>query len=323
MVDIVFRGAGPWGAGSAGDLTEVEFDTNNWNLKNAVETALANNTVPNNIANIEKVDNENILITMDDDTTFGPFPLPIAEFHDRGEYSDAEDYVYADIFTATTSLVMVLQEHTTSGAFNPAATNGFGPLYRVLFDASGMTMTFLDDGYPAEGEDLSTFEVFSVDDVGVFLVLQDHEATDPFDPDLEIGGNPAYKKIFGPIETAVARIQFQLAGTIPADGSLVWKLIQDDPRDLVLPADFAGSIAHLETEVSADISFEFNYGGDVVGTLTFAVGELLDGDGGQFGTFIGDGATISVGQLLRMYAPSDNGDATYLTVALVGTYVDP
>ena len=165
--------------------------------------------------------------------------------------------------------------------------------------------------------------MFAIDDIGVFLVLRDHDAVTPFDPDLEVGGLPAYKKIFAPIGTAIARIQFQYPGVIPADSSLLWKFIQDDTRNLVIAETFANCVAHIEVAVTSELVFEFKYAGDVVGTLTFAVGVDLDGDGGQFGVFAGDGATIAQNELLRMYAPGIDGAATYLNVSITGSYVAP
>lgn len=323
MVTITFRTAGPWGAGIGMDLSAVQIDTNFYNINLKLADLETNPVQPNQIANITVANNQ-MTIVMEDATTFGPFVLPIAEFRDRGAWAPATDYVYADIFTQGLGLYMVLQEHTSAGAFDPAASNGFGPIYRLLFDASGMTMTYLDAGYPAEGDPLHAFEVFSIPDVGVFMVLKDHDATDPFDPDLIVGGDPAYQKIFSPIETEVARIQFQYAGSFPADASLMWKYINDDTRDLLLPEDFAGSSGHIEVAVTASLFFPFKFGGVEIGRISFEPGELLDGDGGQYGTFTGTGATIPTNQLLRAYVP-DTADATakYLTLAIVGSYVEP
>lgn len=323
MVDIVFRGAGAWGAGVGRNLHVSEFDGNNYAIKLAIEDLIANPVQPNQISGIDVTGNV-MTITLEGGAEFGPFTLPIAEFHDRGAWADDTDYVYGDIFTNGTGLYMVLQDHTSAAPFNPAATNGFGALYRTLFDASGLTMTYLDDGYPPGGTDLHTFEVFSVPDLGVYMVLSDHVALSDFNPNAEDDdANPLYKKIFSAIETAVARIQIQYAGALPSDSSLMWKYIQDDTRDLVLPVNFVGCSAHIETAVSSDIEIDFVYAGDIVGTLVFAVGTGLDGDGGQFGTFSGDGATIAPGELLRMTAPDSDGGAVFLTVAILGSYVEP
>lgn len=326
-VTITFRTAGVWGAGVGRNLTAAEFDNNNQSLKLAVEYLNDNPPTPDNIASITVLNN-NMTITTELGTVYGPFLLPIAEFRDRGAWADATDYLYGDIFTQGTGLYMVQREHTSEAPFDPDATGIGGPLYRLLFDASALTMTFLEDGYPAEGEPLKAFDVFAVDDVGVFMVLLDHDAAATFDPDaVDDDLNPLYKKIFAAIETAIGRIQFQYAGTFPANSSLVWKYINDDPRNLVFAADFAGSLAHIEVATTTEtLEWVFMFGGDEVGRLTFAPGDNLDGDGGQFGTFTGDGVPDGIPNngLFRVLAP-DVADATasFLTLALVGSYVAP
>lgn len=321
-ITITYRTTGVWGAGKGSNLNAVEFDENNYSLALAVQYLADNPPTADNIDHITVTGNS-MTITTQLGTVFGPFTLPIAEFRDRGAFADATDYEYGDIFTAGTSLVMVLQDHTSEAPFNPAATGvGALPLYRVLFNGANLSMTFLDDGYPAEGVALHAFDVFAVDDLGVYMVLSDHAALAAFDPAAVDGdANPYYKKIFSAIQTAIARIQFQYPGSFPSDSSLMLKLIQDDSRDLVFALNFPDSLAHLEVAVTAEIVFSIQYAGEEVGTITFSPGDLLDGDGGQFGAFAGDGATIPQGDLLRILAPG-TADATarFLTAALVGTY---
>jgi hypothetical protein len=312
-----------WGVGLGRRLHASEVDTNFWNIRQTLNDILSNPTAPNNIDHFSIDANNNLIVHMADATTFTIGPLPIAEFHDRGAFA-AVHYNYGDIFTSGTGLYMVIQEHNGVLPFNPAATGISGPLYRLLFDASGLTMTYLDDGYPADGVTLNTFEVFSVADVGVFLVLSDHPAVNPFDQTaLDGDGNPLYKKIFSPIQTAIARIQFQYPGSFPADSSLMWKLIQDDTRSLIIPAGWTNSVAHLEIAVTTEIVFTFKHGATTVGTLTFSPATLPDGSGGQFGTFAGIGLPAGLAQqeLLRMIAPG-TADTTgrFLTVAVEGSY---
>lgn len=317
---IFYRTTGVWGAGIGANLTATQFDTNNYNIAQSIQGLIDNPPTPDNIADVDVTDNQ-LTITLEGGTVFGPFALPIAEFHDRGAFA-AVDYVYGDIFTSSTAIYMVLQEHTGVLPFDPARTILGNPVYRKLFDASALTMTFLDDGYPVLDTPIVALSVFAVDDLGVYLALSDHDALAAFDPDaLDVDANPLYKKIFSPIQTAIARIQFQFPGTFPADSSTILKLIQDDDRDLVFAADFPDSRAHLEVAVTAELVFPISYGGADVGAITFTPGDLLDGAGGQFGTITGAGATVAAGELFRVLAP-DVADATgrYLTVALVGSY---
>lgn len=318
--EISYRTVGVWGAGIGRNLHPDEFDMNFYNMTVAIQYLVDNPPVPVEILNITATGNV-ATVHMVGGATY-TFTLPIAEFSDRGAWEPDTDYVYGDIFTQGTGLYMVLREHTSDSVFLPDATGVGGPLYRLLFDGSSVSMTFLDDGYPVDGTTLHVFDVFAVDDLGVYMVLQEHDAVNPFDPAaVGVDTNPLYKKIFSAIQTAIARIQFQYPGNFPSDGSVMLKLIQDDPRDLTFAANLPDCIGHLEVAVTATLVFTLRYGGDDIGTLTFEPGELLDGDGGQFGTFAGDGATIANGELLRMVS-DDVADATakYLTVALVGSY---
>jgi len=324
---LLYVTAGAWGAGEGAPHTAAEVDTNFYNIFLSIQDLIDNPPTPVSIDHFEITSNNHLVVVFTDASEQDVGQLPIAEFHDRGAWTHPEDYVYGDIFTNGTGLYMVLQDHSTESPFNPDRVILGNPVYRLLFDASGMTMTYLDDGYPAEGETVNAFDVFSVPDVGVFMALSEHEALAAFDPDaLDEDDNPLYKQIFEPIETATARIQFQYPGSFPSDESMVWKLIQDDPRNLVFEAGFVGSIGHLEVAVSTeDITFTIEYDGDEIGTLTFEIGTLLDGDGGQFGTFDGVGhAGITNQGLIRMYAPGvSDATARFLTVALVGEYVEP
>jgi hypothetical protein len=283
-----------WGAGLGRNLHPVEADTNLWNILQSILDLINNPVAPNNIDHFETNSLNELIVVMADATTFNVGRLPIAEFHDRGAFA-AVNYVYGDIFTQSTGLYMVLDEHLGVLPFNPAATGLSGPLYRKLFDASGLTMAYLDAGYPAVGVALHAFEVFSVPDVGVFLILSDHAALAVFDQTaLDGDGNPLYKKLFSPIETTIARVQFQYPGGFLADSSLAWKLLQDDANKLVIPAGWTDCLAHLEVAVTTEIVFTFKYNTVAVGTLTFSPATLPDGHGGQFGTFDGIGVPAGI-----------------------------
>jgi hypothetical protein len=323
MVAITFRGAGAWGAGKGSNLNQSEFDNNNYNLKQAVEAALAASTAPNEITSITVTGNL-MTIHMAGGGTFGPFVLPVATFTDRGDWAPSTLYSYADIFTDSASgLYMVLQDHTSGLTFNPAASTMLGPLYRLLFSFSGRSLHFIDAGWLPLTV-YAGFEVFSRPDDGVYMIRRPHTSAATFDPAAVDGlGNPLYLKLFNAIETAIARIQFQYPGSFPADSSLMWKLIQDDPRNLIIPAGWTNSIAHLNVAVTTEIIFTYKVGATTVGTLTFSPATLPDGSGGQFGTFAGIGipAGLAYQGLLRLFAPG-TADTTgrFLTVAVEGSY---
>lgn len=317
---ITYRTAGPWGAGTGADLDADVIDNNFYSIAQSIEDLINNPATPNNIASIDVVNNNQLVITLDDYTTFGPFDMPIATFADRGEWAPVTAYVYGDIFTYTGSLYMVLQDHTSSASFSATATNMVGPLYRTLFDASDLMLEWVGEWAPLTA--YGTFKLFSVPDVGVYFTLVAHTSAATFDPlATDESGNDLYQKVFEAIESEVARVQAQFPGSQPSDESAMMVYIQDDDRDLVFAEDFPESFAHLEVAVTVALSYSITYNGAEIGTIEFAPGDLLDGDGGQFGTITGDGGTISNGELLRLIAP-DTADTTasFLTVALKGTY---
>jgi hypothetical protein len=317
---ITYRSAGAWGAGKGADLDAVEIDNNFYSIVQSIEGILNNPPTPNNISSIDVVNNNQLLITLDDYTTFGPFDLPVATFQDRGAWAPTTNYAYADIFTHLNSLYLVLQPHTSSASFNASDGNMAGPYYRLLFSAADLMLEWRDEWTPLTA--YGTFDLFQVPDVGVFFVLVAHTSAATFDPlATDESGNDLYQKVFQAIESEVARVQAQFPGTQASDGSVMMSYIQDDDRDLLLPEDFPGSFAHLEVAVTGILEFTLVYDGDEIGTITFNPGDLLDGDGGQFATIVGDGALIHNGELLRLKAPT-HADATakFLSMAIKGAY---
>jgi hypothetical protein len=111
---ITYRTAGLWGAGKGADLDAVEIDNNFFSIAQSIQSLIDTPPTPNNIASIELVNTNQLVITLDDYTTFGPFDLPLATFQDRGEWAPTTNYAYADIFTHLNSLYLVLQPHTSS-----------------------------------------------------------------------------------------------------------------------------------------------------------------------------------------------------------------
>lgn len=317
---ITYRSAGPWGAGKGADLDASEIDHNFYSIFQSIGSLIDNPPTPNNIASIEIVNSNQLVITLDDYTTFGPFDLPVATFQDRGEWAPTTNYAYADIFTKSNSLYMVVQDHTSAASFNASDGNMAGPYYRLLFSASALMLNWRDEWLPLTV--YSPFDLFQVPDVGVFFVLVAHTSAATFDPlATDESGNDLYQKVFQPIESEVARIQAQFPGTQASDGSVMMSYIQDDDRDLLLAEGFLGSFAHLEVAVTGILEFSLVYGGDTVGTITFNPGDLLDGDGGQFATIAGDGALIHNGELLRLKAPTHaDTTARFLSVAIKGAY---
>lgn len=76
-LDISFRTAGAWGAGSGANLAAARVDQNFYALKEAVEDLQENPPDANAIANIVQ-SGDNITVYLQDGTTYGPFALPTA-----------------------------------------------------------------------------------------------------------------------------------------------------------------------------------------------------------------------------------------------------
>lgn len=311
-----------WGAGKGGDLDAVEVDMNFWDILERLDAVEADPPEPVSVDQITSTDNTFTITLTNGASTV--LPLPAAKFNVI-PWTPLTFFAPNTYVTEGQNTYLVLLPHTSAASFDPNANDGSGnELYGLLPFPAQPILQFLDAGWTPNTL-LHYGEIFSVPDVGVFLVLRDHTSAATFDPDAEDGsGNKFYQKIFPAIETEIANIQFQFAGTPPADGSTIMVYIQDDDRDLVFDLDWPGSFAHLEVECTTEISWTLKHSSVVIGTITFLPGELLDGDGGQFGTVTGTGDTIPNGELLKLVAPTgSDATAQFMTMALRGHYVEP
>ena len=137
--DLTFRtdDATRWGTGKGAVLTKAEVDMNFWTLLTYIAELASNPALPAEIDTIT-VENGQMVITLTNSTSFGPFDLPEQAFNWTDAYQP--DHVYApfDVFTATTETdgdgaYLVLQAHTSATVFDPDATNMSGPLYALMF----------------------------------------------------------------------------------------------------------------------------------------------------------------------------------------------
>lgn len=316
-----------WGAGKGSNLTPGEVDDNFWDLDQRTAALEANPPAPIGIDHVT-VTGSTFTIVLTDGSSQGPFNLPAAKFNLVGEWAPATLYVPNSFITEAGKTYLILYPHTSGAFFDPGANDGAGHNYYGLLPFPDQPIIeFLDDGWqPATP--MGALKLFSIPDVGVFLSIRAHVTAGTFDPAAEDGGgNALYQKIFASIESNRARIQFQFAGRPPSDASIIMVYINDDLRDLTFPVDWEGSAAHLDVACTAEIAWTIEYAGDVIGTIAFAPGELLDGDTGQFATIAGTGiggTPIANLELLKIRAPGvADATAKFLTVALVGTYVDP
>lgn len=152
---IVYRTAGAWGAGLGVNLSPAQVDNNFYELVTRVVALESSGIQPNNIASVTVVGSQ-MTIFMEDASTFGPFTLPIAMLHWRGEWVPDEDYNELDIvWVAFQGTYLVLRDHTADPYdFDPAAVDvSSNALY---FQLMGMLPFNLDvpvsiSGMPADG----------------------------------------------------------------------------------------------------------------------------------------------------------------------------
>jgi hypothetical protein len=310
-----------WGAGE-GRLPSLSVDENFYDLDQRTQ---ALETSPPTAISVDHIThdavNNTITIVLTDSSSFGPFTLPAARF-------TVVPWTPLTVFPVNTFVTeggvtyLVEYPHTSAATFDPGANDGLGHnYYHLLPFPTPPLLEWLDDGWPPLTV-LPAFKVFSVPDVGVFMSLLDHTTAATFDPDAVDGiARPLYQKLFDAIETNIARIQFQYPGSPPADGSVILCYINDDVRDLVFDGAWDSCIAHLLVACTTTITWTLKHAGVAFGTISFAPGEQLDGEGGQFGTFAGAGVTVPNAELFKLHAPSSpDASAKFLTVAMRGTY---
>ena len=316
-----------WGVGKGSNLTPAEVDENFWDLDQRTAALEESPPEPVGIQQITVTGNT-FTIVLTDGSSRGPFALPAAKFNLVGEWAPHTPYVPNSFITEAGKTYLILYPHTSAAFFDPGANDGAGHNYYGLLPFPEQPIIeYLDAGWQPTTA-IGSFKLFSIPDDGVYLTLRAHVTAATFDAGAQDGGgNALYKRIFASIESNRARIQFQFAGKPPSDASIIMVYCNDDPRALTFPPNWTGSAAHLEFVCTDEIAWTIEYAGEVIGTITFTPGTQLDGDTGQYASITGPGTgatPIPNLELLKIRAP-DGADATakFLTVALVGTYVEP
>lgn len=133
---ITYRNDGPWGSGKGSRLTSTEADNNFYDLASRVGVI---EDLPVGVF-IEDITFTGATITfhLSDDTTRGPFPLPVALFNPVGAWANDTPYNYLDLVTVPTlGLYVVMVAHTTPSApaeFDPneVSDSDGDLLYRIV-----------------------------------------------------------------------------------------------------------------------------------------------------------------------------------------------
>jgi len=208
---VVFRTDIGAYTGKGSPLTKEEVDgnfhdllTRTTDIENGVEFAC------------ESVDYTGASITFNwsDDTSSGPFMLPVATFHAVGEWLNSMPLSYLDVFTVTgTGTFLTLVDHTTPAypaPFDPAAVSddtAGDPLYLMISESVDVSGLMEYRGNYAASTSYFVNDVFTSSDYGLFHVLVGHIAGLVFDPDaVNDDDEPLYRQLAGPPFSAVTTV---------------------------------------------------------------------------------------------------------------------
>lgn len=216
---VVYRTSGLWGAGLGRNLHAPEIDENFWTLEQRINDLINNPLQPVPIASFSVV-GRNFFVNMGDATQFGPFPLPVLTFRDRGTWAPATLYDALDLMLVPGfGLVMAELDHTSDATFDPLRLIGSDLVYKVLIpmvDEVSYDLAFEVTGpLPGDGSVLLQFPVtramtIPINAAGSLFFLG--TATSAIDQDLPI--SILRSGTFIP----VGRISFQPGVSLNADG---------------------------------------------------------------------------------------------------------
>jgi hypothetical protein len=166
-VDITFRTAGAWGAGTGADLAAGTIDLNFYNLKTAVETLQTNPPVAVSITSITVVGNL-MSIHLSNGDTEGPFALPVVGLQFRGEYTGGATYTANDIFTINGQVWLVKEDHTAPTTFNAFLMGNDGLVYVMILAKPVQPYDFaMFFAQPIPGDGSKLLQTVSVRDVTI------------------------------------------------------------------------------------------------------------------------------------------------------------
>lgn len=161
---IVYRNPGPWGSGKGSVLASLELDGNFYDHEQRINFLESNPPLPTSIQEID-VTNGQMTITLTDTTVQGPFPLPVAYFTSRGDWSHPNHYNILDIVTVPgQGSFMVEQTHDTVEPFDPNRVIGGQPVYHLMIPpgATGAAGAPGADGAPGPQGPAGDFVIHAV-----------------------------------------------------------------------------------------------------------------------------------------------------------------
>lgn len=151
MVDLTFRGVGPWGPGKGSNLQASEVDNNFWEVAEAIVNLETNPAQPNSIETIS-LSGTQMYITLSDGTVLGPYTIPVLVMRWRDEWIPDTPYVTLDVFKVTDWGIFLVQvEHVSGPVFDPDITVGGQRALVQLFGSVDAKLTNLQDVYIPAG----------------------------------------------------------------------------------------------------------------------------------------------------------------------------
>jgi Carbohydrate-binding module family 5/12 len=134
---MTFRTSGPWGTGSASNLTPAQVDQNFWQIIQDI----AAKAVPGVGISEFLIEGDQMSVVLSDHSVLGPYQLPTAQLTFQGEWIPNNAYLANDIITHGGATYMVLMDHTSEATFDPGATDGLGSdWYGLLLNNPALTV---------------------------------------------------------------------------------------------------------------------------------------------------------------------------------------
>lgn len=116
---VIYRTAGAWGSGKGSNLTPAEVDGNFYDHEGRIAAIEGSPPTPVEIASIDVNEDGELTVTMDDDTTYGPFQIPVTAFTWRGDWAASAYYnLYDVVYAINYGVYIVMKEHTSPSVFD-------------------------------------------------------------------------------------------------------------------------------------------------------------------------------------------------------------
>lgn len=296
--------------GKGAKLTPAELDANWTEIETRLASLESGGTEGVGIASLSVINNNQLMVTLTDNSTRGPFTLPTGKYAFKAEWQAAFNYIANDIISFEGSLYLVAYPHTSAATFDPGVGDNNGHYYYTLIMQgvySGQWQGAFTYAETYRAGDMFKFEALS-GAVTVYRVNVTHETAAPFDANRQINSAAAYTAMFtvpaagsgGGGSSTPSEVYLQgNSGTITSAqaGNFVEQFIM--PKSLTYKTDFEGCYAYYPNG-NAEIVFDIMNLETVtkIGTITFAANDTV----GTFAQEVAPSA-ISAGGRLGIRAP--------------------